>query len=165
MKLKAQPIGASAFALFGQVVSIPQAEPTASLEGMDFWAGVATLPDLGAAYGVGYATQAKRPFRQTSVERHLKTPELLMPVDGDMIVVVGPPDYLDEPQRLPAPERFVAFRVAEGQGVIFKPGVWHWAPFAVDATIRLLVIFAAGTPQSDAVVVAIPPDGVLEIEL
>jgi len=165
MRLKVQPISAKAFAPYGSVIAAPAAEPTSRPEGMEYWAGVAELPDLGVAYSVGYATQARRPFVQTMAERHMKTPELLMPVGGDMVVVAGPAEYLDEPTRLPAPERFVAFRVPEGQGVIFGPGVWHWAPFAVDAAIKLLVIYTAGTAAGDAIVVPLPLEVALELEL
>jgi len=164
MKLKVQPLNAEAFAPFGQVISAPDREPTARLEGMDYWAGVAELPDLGASYGVGYATQAVRPFAQTCAERHMRTPELLFAVGGDMVVAVGPPDHLDEPERLPPPEHFAAFRVPEGVGVIFGPGVWHWAPFAVERTIQLLVIYKAGTAEADGVVAEFAPEDVLNIE-
>jgi ureidoglycolate lyase len=121
--------------------------------------------DVDGGYGIGYATQAKRPFVQTCAERHMQTPELLLPTGGDMIVAIGAPDHLQEPARLPGPARFAAFRVPEGNAIIMKPGVWHWAPFAVDATIRLLVIFKAGTSQNDVTVVDFPREGVLELEV
>jgi ureidoglycolate hydrolase len=165
MKLKVQPLTGGAFELYGQVIAAPKTEATAHLPGMDFWVGVAELPDLGAPYSVSYATQEKRAFIQRSAERHMQTPELLMPIGGDMIVVVGAPDYPEQPERLPSPERFAAFWVKEGQGVIFKPGVWHWAPFAVKEKIMLLVVYTAGTAQNDALVVDLPPEAVLEVEL
>jgi ureidoglycolate lyase len=164
MKLKVQQLSAEAFGPYGAVIAAPEAEPTARPEGMEYWAGVSTLPDLGVAYSVGYATQAVRPFIQRMAERHMKTPELLMPVGGGVVVVVGPADYPDEPLRLPAAARFGAFRVAEGHGVIFRPGVWHWAPFAIDRPIALLVIYAARTAEDDAVVVELRQDAVLELE-
>lgn len=164
MRLKVQPLTAEAFAPFGQVISPPANEPTARPEGMEYWAGVAQLPDAGAAYDVGYATQAQRPWVQACAERHRYTAELLYAAGGDMVVVAGPPDYPDEPARLPAAERFVAFRVPEGQGVVFAPGVWHWAPFAVDATLKLVVIYRAGTASDDGVVADFRPEDVLEIE-
>jgi hypothetical protein len=46
--------------------------------------------------------------------------------------------------------------------VLFKPGVWHWAPFAVKETIRLLVVYTAGTSESDATVVDLAPEQYLE---
>ena len=107
---------------------------------------------------------AVRPGVQKNAERHMNTPELLMPIGGDMIVVVGPPDYPKEPERLPEPSRFRAFRVTEGTAIVFKPGVWHWAPFAVRKTIRLLVIYVAGTSESDATVVDLDPEQYLEFD-
>jgi ureidoglycolate lyase len=167
MKLKAQPLSAEAFAPFGQVVSLPTTDPTASVEGgtLDYWADVVTIPDLGGPIGAGYATVVKRPFVQTCAERHMHTPEFLQPAKGDMIVVVGPPLYPENPEQLPPLELFAAFRVAEGQAVIVNPGVWHYAPFAIDNPISFTVLFKAGTSQDDVAFVDFSADGVLEIEI
>jgi len=164
MKLEVQKITPEAFADFGVIVAPGHREPTAELEGMVFWADLASLPDLGREYGLGYATQAVRPNVQKNAERHMKTPELLLAMGGDMVVVAGPPDFPGEPDRLPAPERFKAFQVPEGVGILFKPGVWHWAPFAVSGTIRLLVVFASGTSATDAVVKDLEPEHYLEFD-
>lgn len=165
MKLKAQPLTAQDFAPFGEIVTLPQhRQPTGSLEGLDFWADLVPLQNIGAPYGVGYATLDKRPFVQTCAERHMQTQELLHAIGGDMIVVVGPPDYPDEPNRLPPMESFRAFRVPAGDTVIMKPGVWHWAPFAAGGPMRLLVIYKANTGQTDVGYADFPPGKVLEIE-
>jgi ureidoglycolate lyase len=164
MKLDVKKITPENFADFGVLVAPGDRKPTAELEGMTFWADLASLPDLGKEYGLGYATQAVRPNVQKNAERHMETPELLLSTGGDMVVVVGPPDFPEEPERLPAPERFRAFQVPEGVGVLVKPGVWHWAPFAVSGTVRLLVIFASGTSDSDAVVKDLEPEEYLEFD-
>ena len=164
MKLDVQQIATENFANFGVIVAPENREPTAELEGMVFWADLANLPNLGKEYGLGYATQAVRPNVQKNCERHMKTPELLLSMGGDMVIVVGLPDYPEEPEKLPAPERFKAFRVPEGVPVLLKPGVWHWAPFAVSDMIRLLVIFASGTSASDAVVKDLEPEQYLEFD-
>jgi ureidoglycolate lyase len=167
MKLKVKPLTAETFTQFGQVVSRPSSAPDASVEGgtLDYWADVVTAPDLGGPLGVGFATVIPRPFLQTCVERHMHGPEILQPAFGDMIVVVGPPLYPDEPDRLPPLEQFEAFRVAEGQAVVFNPGVWHYAPFAIDRPVCFTVFLRAGTLTDDAIFVDFSADDILEIEL
>ena len=165
MKLKVQPLNAQVFAPFGEIVALPQQrKPSGSLEGLDFWADLVPLQDIGAPYGVGYATLDKRPFVQTCAERHMGTQELLHAIGGDMVVVVGAADHPDEPNRLPAMEGFRAFRVSAGDTVIMKPGVWHWAPFAATGAMRLLVIYKADTGQTDVGYADFPPGKTLELE-
>ena len=93
------------------------------------------------------------------------TAECLLPVGGDMLVVVGPAEYPDRPEALPALEHWAAFRVAEGEAVILRPGVWHWAPFAVDHPMRGFVIYKAGTSESDVIFREFDPEATLEIEI
>ena len=96
MKLEVQKITPENFADFGVLVAPGDRKPTAELEGMSFWADLASLPDLSKEYGLGYATQAVRPNVQKNAERHMETPELLLSTGGDMVVVVGPADFPDD---------------------------------------------------------------------
>jgi ureidoglycolate lyase len=165
MKLKVETLTRDSFAPYGSIVSKPDTSPTSKMEGLDYWAGVSTLPDVQGPFDVGYAVLEPRPFVQDHFERHMRTPELLMPVDGDMIVVVGHADHPDEPGRLPAKDRYAAFKVPEGVAIIMKSGVWHWAPFPVDSPLRMLVIYRSGTAQDDGYVIPLDTEDRLEIEL
>jgi ureidoglycolate lyase len=165
MKLKVQPLSAQAFAPFGHIVTQPNTPSGAGLGFLDFWPDLAPLPDTGGPYGVGYITVEPRPLVQSCAERHMHTAECLVPVGGDMLVVVGPPEHLDRPDMLPPPQDFAAFRVAEGEAVILHPGVWHWAPFAAEGPIRGFVIYKAGTSESDVVFREFAPEATLEIEI
>lgn len=144
------------FATFGQIALVEGVEPPASLPGMDFRADVMEYPATENGIGIGFATQAPRACEQDSVERHILTPELLVPGGGDMIVVVGPPKHMDEQERHPEISEFAAFRIPDGTAILFHPGVWHWAPFAVESTITLTVAFRKGTSASDAHVCELP---------
>lgn len=164
MKLKVKPLDAAAFAPFGSILARPAATPTAELgEGeLRYWADVVTLPDLGGPVGLGYATLAVRPFVQACAEQHVHSPEVLQPIAGDMIVVVGPATAAGD---LPPLDRFAAFRVAQDQAVVLKPGVWHYAPFAIDGPMAFTVLLRAGTNRDDAIFADFPAGGVLEIEV
>jgi len=162
MVLTLQLLTAEGFKSFGEVIAAPKRKPTATPPGMEYWADVCRLPLLDRPFGIGYATQEMRPFRQTGAERHMRTPEILLPVKGDMAVIAGPADFPKEPSRLPPLSKFAAFLVPEGQGVMFAPGVWHWAPFAVRDPIAIFVMYATGTAESDGVVVDFPNGEALE---
>ena len=164
MKLTVQSLTAAAFAPFGSVLARPTAAPTAELSQgeLRYWADVVTVPDLGGPIGLGYATLAVRPFVQTCAEQHVHSPEVLQPMGGDMIVVVGPPTPAGE---LPPLDRFAAFRVAHDQAVVLKPGVWHYAPFAIDRPMAFTVLLKAGTNRDDAIFAEFPKGEVIELEV
>ncbi len=164
MRIKAEPLTEEGFAEFGRVVSVPAAEPSARLEGLEFWADITLFPPVDGPIGVGMARLTKHPFVQNCAERHMRTSEYLHALDGEMIVVVGPPEHPEQPRRLPDLARFRAFRVPAGDGVIMRPGVWHWAPFAVSGPTRMVVLFRAGTSGDDAAVVDFPAGSALEVE-
>lgn len=156
MELQVVDATSESFAKFGQIGLTTGKEPTAQLPGMDFWADIMALPTSGAEIGIGVATQAPRPLSQDQVERHINTSELLVPAGGEMVLVLGPAEHMNEPEKLPELAHFAAFRVPANIPVLLHPGVWHWAPFAVDKTITLTVAFTAGTSANDAYVKDLP---------
>jgi ureidoglycolate hydrolase len=165
MKLKAQALTAEAFSPFGMVADRPNRPPAARLDELDYWSDIAALTDLGGPLSIGFASLKVVPMVQTSMERHLRTFEVLIPLGGDIVVVVAPAEYPSEPLRLPDPMRFRAFRVRAGQAVIFHAAVWHYAPFAVDRPIGMFVLSRAGTASDDAYVVELPPSEQIEVEM
>jgi ureidoglycolate hydrolase len=83
----------------------------------------------------------------------MRSHELLVPIGGDCLVYVGPPEYPHQPDRLPALDRFRVFRVQEGQSVFLRPGVWHGAPLAIDAPMNVVVLLLEQTGHIDTSVV------------
>jgi ureidoglycolate hydrolase len=79
----------------------------------------------------------------------MQASELLLPLGGECLVYVGPPDYLDEPDRMPGLERFRVFGVKQGQGVLLKPGVWHGAPLAFGGQLNVAVLLLKDTGAMD----------------
>jgi ureidoglycolate lyase len=165
MRLRAQAITSEAFSPFGTVVARPARDPEASLPELDYWPDVARLPDFRGELSMGYASLRVVPMVQTAIERHLKAFELLVPIGGDIVVVVAPADFPDEPRRLPEVSRFKAFRAPADHAVLFDAGVWHYAPFAVDRPIGMFVLSRAGTASDDAYVVMLPPSEHIVVHL
>jgi ureidoglycolate hydrolase len=164
MKLKLQDLTAEAFSKFGQVcIAPPIDKPDHSCDEFDWWPDKMIFDGIKGEYGVGFARVKKTPFRQTCSERHMETPEFMLAVNGDMLVIVGPPDHPDEPDRLPELSKFAAFKVKENNAVMIKPGVWHYAAIPLKNEMYMYVVFAEGTSDTDCTLVDFPDGGFLEV--
>jgi ureidoglycolate hydrolase len=82
--------------------------------------------------------------------------ELIIPIQGDCLVYVGPPDHLDNPPQMPPLERFQVFHVRQRQGMLLGHGVWHGAPLALERPLNVVVLLHHNTGQEDRVVVRFP---------
>lgn len=86
-------------------------------------------------------------------EYHSDCGEGLLPLDGDVLIHVGPATPLDAPPPL---ERFRVFRVPQGTMVVVRPGVWHHAPFAAArAAVHCLIVLPERTYANDCEVVTL----------
>jgi ureidoglycolate lyase len=143
-----------AFASFGRVIRAPERPQDAQGPGWRWWAETVLLQGDGRAWGVGYLDlQPAPPLRFDWAERHMRTLEAVVPVSGDVIVYVGPPEHLDEPERAPDRTRYEAFRVRSGHGLVLERGVWHGAPLADGGPAQAIVLILADTGSSDVSVV------------
>ena len=141
------------FDRFGSVIGPPRATPDATGPGWRWWGETQLLGGDGRPFGVGYLDLVPTAMQFSWAERHMRSLEAIVPLDGDCLVYVGPSDHADEPQRLPALDSFKVYKVRAGQGVILDPGVWHGAPLAVERPVRALVLLLEGTGANDTAVV------------
>jgi ureidoglycolate hydrolase len=166
MKLVVQNLSAETFTAFGQVCVVPQpVKPDHSCDGYDWWPNRCLFDSIEGKYGIGLSKIKRHSLRQAKSERHMKTPELLLPIDSDMIIIVGPPDYPDEPARLPDLSRFAAFRIKAGEAIVMKPGVWHYESIPVKEETYMYCIFQSDTGENDNWIVDFPDEEVLEVEV
>jgi ureidoglycolate hydrolase len=148
-----------AFAPYGTVVALPRRDQDASGPGWRWWAETATLPTDGRRFGVGYLELSGSPMRFDWAERHMRSVEVMVPLGGDCLVYVGPPERLDEPAAIPPRGRFEVFRLRPGTGVAMDPGVWHGAPLS-EAPSAAMVLLLEGTGREDVTVVRFEDDPV-----
>lgn len=144
--VKAEKLTPEGFKPFGTVL-VPQTEkPTITSEVLDCW----DVKDLGLGDGlVQYITVKSRPFAFSKMERHVKTPEVLIPLDGSGIFPLAPASKLDDPKALPPVDEITAFVLDGTKAVILEKGVWHWPPFPITETASYLVMFRKGTVEDD----------------
>ena len=162
-RLAVEALTAEGFAPFGRVVEEPARAPDAAGPSWRWWAETASLASDGRAFGVGYVSVEPGELRFEWAERHMRSPELVVPAGGECLIYAGPPEHADEPGRLPPLESFRAFRLAAGQGALLEAGVWHGAPLALDGPVGAFVFLLEGTGQNDVHVVRFP-EAPVEVE-
>jgi hypothetical protein len=65
-------------------------------------------------------------------DRHLRTEEMFVPLDGDFVIPIAACRNPDDPEEVPTPDEFVAALVPQGEAIILRPNVWHNGGWPVD---------------------------------
>ncbi|RPI84856.1 MAG: hypothetical protein EHM41_12310 [Chloroflexi bacterium] len=153
MQLEIEELNAEAFSPFGKVIEKPERHQDAEGPGWKWWGENVLLEGEGRPYAVGYLYLEPAELVFDWAERHMLSDELVIPVGGDALVYVAPPDFPTEPGRLPSLQSFRVFRVREGQAALFGKGVWHGAPLAVDGPVKAIVLLLQHSGIQDGYVV------------
>jgi len=146
IKVKAKKLTAESFSKFGKVVEIPRTLDETKT--VNYWGTLATFKVEGQSE-VGVCIVKKNSNRMDSMERHVKTPEVLVPIEGDFVLPVALSKDLEDPDERPSAENVEAFYVNDKQCLVMAEGVWHWAPFPAWEQASFFVIFKKETSKSD----------------
>lgn len=149
VEVVAEPLEAAAFEPFGRVIEPPSRGHDARGPGWRWWAETVTLDGDGRRWGVGYLDLEPAEPRFDWAERHLRTLEAIVPIDGDVLIYVAEAGGSDEPGARPPLEHFRVFRVPGGTGVVLDRGVWHGAPLADGGRAKAIVLILEGTGADD----------------
>ena len=160
MELPVLDLTPAAFAPFGEVITRPERGVDAEGPGWQWWSDVALLKGDDRPFAIGYLDLQPSALQFKWAERHMRSPELLVPSGADCLVYVGPPEFPEEHGRMPPLESFRVFRVRQGQGVLLAPGVWHGAPLALDRPLNVVVLLLQKTGEIDNCVVRFPENPV-----
>ena len=142
MIIKAKNITPENFLSFGKVVVGAFGKPTSQASDYKFWSDIMNYKIDGDTE-VGICTVYKQVTNSIKgMERHLNTPEILIPIDAPFILPL-----LNDKNN---PGEADAFIVNIGQAIAVNEKVWHGAciPFRKDEC-SYFVIFKRGTPYSD----------------
>ena len=142
MEIKAKKITKDNFAKFGKVVKAPSTEPTAQADDFKFWSDIANY-EIEGSTEIGICTVYKQPANIINgMERHLNTPEILIPIDAPFVLPLlkdGENEELAE-----------SFLVDIGEVVVIDKAVWHGACLPINKEeSSYFVIFKKGTPYDD----------------
>ncbi len=161
-RLVVERLSSEAFAPFGTFAALlpsPESRPLGAGEIIRFWPDAGGVVGLGPQGGnqaaLGICQVQWRPWQIDTCEYHSFTSEGILPLDGDIMLHVGPPTGDDVPQV----ERLQVFYVPKGTAVVIKPGVWHHAPFAANEGVQVntLILLPPRTYANDCVVRAVAP--------
>lgn len=141
--LTAQPLTRAAFAPFGDVIQTEGAHRYPINDGRCIrhhdLARVETLGAGGRALISIFVSQPVRlPYAVGLVERHPLGSQAFMPLQPDPFLVIVAPDEGG------APGAPLAFLAAPGQGVNYRPGVWHGVLTPLAREGRFLVVDRGG---------------------
>ncbi len=142
--LQPKPLDAQSFARYGHIISHNKREPAYHCPEFDFYADIA-VQEFGYEVAFGMVTARAVTNTANTFERHQRTAELIAPLNGDVIVVLGPRSH-DGP---PADDQFEAFHIVSGTAIIVNAGIWHFAPLAISDDVSILIGFRNGTPSED----------------
>ena len=142
MEITCKKVTAENFASFGRLVSLPVAEPTASGKTFKFWSDIAHY-NIDGETEIGLCTVYAQPeISIDQLERHIHTPEILIPVDAPFML----PLMLDDKSLAEAE----CFQVDPGEAVVIDDAVWHGPCIPVGVKeCSYFVIFRRGTPHTD----------------
>jgi ureidoglycolate lyase len=107
-------------------------------------------------------TVYERPLIIDCSEYHNHCYEAILPLDGDLLMHVGPAVSDEQPPI----DQIEVFHVPKGTMVVVNPGVWHQAafPFQCDR-VNILCILPERTYMNDCFLRNFPEDNQVEIEL
>lgn len=105
--------------------------------------------------GISTSRVLKRPVVVDTTEIHRCCGEVILPLDGDVYIHVGPRSDIDDPPY----EKFELFRVTQGTAVYMRPGTWHFAAFpCTQDCVNVMVLLPERTYANDCIVAHIPKD-------
>ncbi|HLE56371.1 MAG TPA: ureidoglycolate lyase [Rhodothermia bacterium] len=135
------PINIEGFSAFGDVALMLDEPPLAETAEFSFWSDSAHYRIEGETE-IGFCTvYPHRANTVTWMERHERTPELLVPIDGRLVLPVMTDG--DDPQ-------VRAFEFGPGEAVVIGQNVWHSACLPLGSQgVTYFVIFRRGTPAED----------------
>lgn len=142
MKIKSEHITEDNFNIYGRVVTSPANQPTSQAADYKFWSDIADYHIQGDTE-IGICTVYKQSETKINgMERHLNTPEILIPIDAPFRLPLLLPGDNENNVR--------AFEVGIGEAVVINKAVWHGAciPVGKDES-SYFVIFRKNTPHED----------------
>jgi len=147
IKLKVNELNEQTFAKYGKVISSTSKSPSGDNDEFTFWDKVSifgTSDDIST----GILIAKKRDFCGDRLAKHVNTPEMVVALEGDSIVVVGTSSEHAEDDI----QEIEAFKLSKGEAILIGKGIWHWAPLPLTDDIKFLISFVNDTPANDVLI-------------
>ena len=143
-KLEVLKLTPESFIEFGQVITTENIQPDGGDENFAWWERVSSFENIDSI-SVNILQCKKREFKVDKLEYHKETPEAIIPLAGEhIILVVATAGELDE-------SRIKAFSVDTGIGVVLNVGVRHFIPYPINKNVNCVIIFKDATGGNDLI--------------
>lgn len=162
--VKVEELSVEKFLAFGAYANYlnPQAEKIGAAP-IEFFRDMVQQP-LGSTSIASFSTcrVEKREAIIDVTEYHTTSGEVMLPLDNDVLIHVGPAT----PPNAGVPlDKIRVFRVPRGTLVSLRPGVWHHAPFTLsDDPANVLIVLPERLYANDCTVVELAPDEQIRID-
>jgi ureidoglycolate lyase len=148
-----EKINTDNFSVYGSYITVNNKKPTTSDDELKFWNRLDVMGHEGNTSVCIVQTYGRNGLTESTLEKHSKTREALIPTD-DIIIVAALADS-DNPN-LPDLSSVKAFSVQRGSAVILGRNIWHHAPLTLKEKVNTFVIFEENTPDNDLLVLDLP---------
>ena len=140
--LRARPLTREGFAPFGDIIGLELSGGTSANQGtatrFDWVAKLASSrPEAKPNLAVFRSVAKTLPFEVRLLERHPCSSQMFVPMVCQRFLVVACPD---DARGEPDLARLCAFVCGPGQGVNYRPGLWHHPIIALDGPADLLML-------------------------
>jgi ureidoglycolate lyase len=151
LSISPQPLTAHAFAPYGELVQHLGAEKRYDIPGAYAYTEPSAKPMMWINR-IGQHPQSA--VTVDKMERHPHSPQAFVPLlPGRCLAVVAMPNAQGEPDIA----SLKAFVTQPGQGVIYRPNIWHFAFTALDRENDVLVLMGLTDRPDDFIVTEIAP--------
>jgi ureidoglycolate lyase len=154
--LKVMNLTEDNFKEFGSVINIKNKRPDDGDQNFEWYEKLGSFKET-QNISLNILKAKKRKFEIDKLEYHNETPEAVIPMGGEsVVIVVAPEGDLDE-------SKIKAFYINKNEGVMLNKGVRHFIPYPLEADAECLIVFKHGTGANDLIYEQL--SGVYEIEL
>ncbi len=143
--IKAERLSERTFMPFGRVLDSAQKKPDSEEADFKFYYNLVEADFSGPVAISIVESKVQEDLFGRSLESHSRTPEVLVPLDGTIYLVLTKSTAGDPLKPDPASAR--AFIVDRGQGVLLSPGIWHRAPLSKERPVKTCCLIRKGTPE------------------
>ena len=141
------------FAPYG--VYVEKAQPTFSSASFDWHENLASF-SIGTAELGFVQVKCADPYQQ-QLERHMHTCEVMIPVNGELYVVLAKGEAVEE-------DDFAAFSLPPGCAAVLNAGIWHLAPKSKIIGTGAFILYTEGTGEKDKEIIELAERG-LEVNI
>lgn len=146
LKIRLEDYGEFDFSEYGRIVTVGERKPDGEGKDFFFWGDLEELQCGTVSIGI-VESVPQDILVCPSLEKHDGTTETLIPIDGDIVLVLAL-SRTNNPERVDR-ESVRAIRVRQGNAVTLLQSVWHYAPMVRDHKVKTYVLFKKDTLAKD----------------